>query len=263
MEEILGESYDEMITGEKNCNQEPFHSLKDHKQFEKRERIICTNHEKNRQRDNKNATLVSFDEEKTKYLFKLNNNLEDRSRAGHIDAAISPLLLTINSKENYFTTSSCAGRIIIVQSCEKQPKYNVDWLYVSHDIVNSIEQIMKVAESPMMKTGEEGKGFEVWFKMEPPIISVRCRDFISAQRLLELAHNLAGMKNCSIRSATSSHVMVVLVDTRRVETIFALDGEWLVEERYVNVVISTANIKLEKARQRMDRLQAVLEKALE
>jgi len=57
--------------------------------------------------------------------------------------------------------------------------------------------------------------------------------------------------------------MVVLVDTRRVETIFALDGEWLVEERYVNVVISTANIKLEKARQRMDRLQAVLEKALE
>lgn len=39
----------------------------------------------------------------------------DLSRKGSIDGAIVPLVEYINDSFNYFTTSSCSGRIIIVE----------------------------------------------------------------------------------------------------------------------------------------------------
>ena len=39
-------------------------------------------------------------------------NKKDKSNIGFIDGKISKLCNLINSKEDYFTTSSCSGRII-------------------------------------------------------------------------------------------------------------------------------------------------------
>lgn len=61
-------------------------------------------------------TNYNFDDEKKQYMEKLSaDNDPDRSRAGKADAPIIPLLDMINSKKDFFTTSSCAGRIIITQ----------------------------------------------------------------------------------------------------------------------------------------------------
>ena len=40
----------------------------------------------------------------------------DLSRKGSIDAPIEELIQFINSQRNYFTTSSCSGRIIVVDN---------------------------------------------------------------------------------------------------------------------------------------------------
>lgn len=65
----------------------------------------------------------------------LEQNIHDKSRATHADAAIHPLLYAVNHHESddYYTTSSCAGRTIITQSCPTSG-YNVDWLYITHDL---------------------------------------------------------------------------------------------------------------------------------
>ncbi len=44
----------------------------------------------------------------------------DLSRKGCVDEAIVPLVGHINSREEYFTTSSCAGRISIFSEVEEK-----------------------------------------------------------------------------------------------------------------------------------------------
>ena len=39
----------------------------------------------------------------------------DKSRKGSLDAPIEELVWELNSQENYYTTSSCSGRIAVFQ----------------------------------------------------------------------------------------------------------------------------------------------------
>lgn len=81
-----------------------------------------------------------FDSEKKRALDTLLSPIPDRSRAGQIDTAIVPLVEVINSRRDYYTTSSCAGRLIATQHVPGRPKYNqVDWLFVTHDIIDQKE----------------------------------------------------------------------------------------------------------------------------
>lgn len=45
----------------------------------------------------------------------------DLSRKGSVDAAIAPLLVYINAQECYYSTSSCAGRLIVFAEVELIP----------------------------------------------------------------------------------------------------------------------------------------------
>ncbi len=52
----------------------------------------------------------NFDEQKDKAMEGLRKALKE----GKVDEDIIPLLEKINSLENYFTTSSCSGRISVM-----------------------------------------------------------------------------------------------------------------------------------------------------
>ena len=54
-------------------------------------------------------TFNYFESEKRRVL----EEKEDASRKGSIDAPISELVEYINKQEDYYTTSSCSGRIIL------------------------------------------------------------------------------------------------------------------------------------------------------
>jgi tRNA(Phe) wybutosine-synthesizing methylase Tyw3 len=112
-----------------------------------------------------------FEQEKSICVEKLENNVDDKSRAGKVDAQIVPFVNTLNSLKDYYTTSryaplphfsphSCAGRIIIVQTTPNSG-YNVDWLFVSHDFVEDPLEMMKSVRS-QLKTEP---GAEVWYKV--------------------------------------------------------------------------------------------------
>jgi hypothetical protein len=101
-----------------------------------------------------------FDEEKRIVFSKIAMNSEDKSRAGELDEAIMPfvgkLLLfyclsprcdsvnavdMINSKKDYYTTSSCAGRSIVFHKVIGD-KYKCDWIYLTHDLDCNVNEIL-------------------------------------------------------------------------------------------------------------------------
>jgi tRNA(Phe) wybutosine-synthesizing methylase Tyw3 len=99
--------------------------------------------------------------------------------------------------------------------------------------------------------------------MEPPILAICCRDLSHAQYLLDLARGYGGLKNCGIRGTKGGKFMVALVDTAKIETLVAMDGEILTTETYLETLFEYSKKKLVASRARFSRLQEVLKHHLE
>ncbi|MDP3640520.1 MAG: tRNA wybutosine-synthesizing 3 family protein [Nanoarchaeota archaeon] len=111
---------------------------------------------------------MNFDNEKKTFLEK-----EDKSKKGSIDARVILILKVLNAHQDYYTTSSCSGRVYLWQGSGK--KNETEWLKVSHELVDDDFFIL-----------ENPNGL-VWLRVEPFILHVACRDLAAVHRLLILA----------------------------------------------------------------------------
>lgn len=72
---------------------------------------------------------MTFLNQKKTYLAK-----SDKSKKGSLDEKVVPLLTEINKNPNYYTTSSCSGRVYLWKGTGK--KSETQWLKVSHDLID-------------------------------------------------------------------------------------------------------------------------------
>lgn len=71
------------------------------------------------------------------------------------------------------------------------------------------------------------------------------------------------LKNCAIRSLIhDGKVMATLADTHRVETLLAINGKMLADEKYLQTLVEISNLKLVAARKRFDAVTLCLEQRL-
>ncbi len=185
---------------------------------------------------------MTFDEEKKKYLELLGK--PDRSKKGGVDEAIWPVLNAINDCENFYTTSSCAGRINLFKEPEDGRKDKAEWLFVSHDSVDFSELRLHLDDLP------QGT---VWFKYEAAILHVVARDEKNANIFLQLARE-SGFKHSGLLSTTKRYVMEVL-DSERFDVPVAVDGKLIVDGAFIEFLVKKANKKLLVTRERIEKLQ--------
>ncbi len=169
----------------------------------------------------------------------------DKSKKGKVDELVKPLIKLINSNENYFTTSSCSGRIMVIKPSEV--KQDVEWLFFSHEEVIAKDLIKKI-QSFASKSKEE-----LWFKLEGFILHVACRDIESAQKLLNIAKD-SGLKRSGIIS-TASKVMVEIISSELLETPISKNFQLMVEDNYLEFIIDEANAKLKRTHNRIKKLE--------
>lgn len=170
--------------------------------------------------------------------------LERAISSGEADRKILPLVKKINSHEKYCTTSSCAGRIALIELKNFGSKKESGFLKRWHGTVKPEE-----FEKSLGKIGEQ----QLWLKVEPPILHVKCADLESAQRLLNAAYN-TGWKYSSIKSLRAG-VLVEIGGSERMELPVAIDGERIAGMEYLRTVLSIANEKLKKAQGKLKRLE--------
>jgi len=188
---------------------------------------------------------MTFDKEKKEYLAKLGK--PDHSKKGGVDEAIWPVLDAINACEDFYTTSSCAGRTNLFKEPDDQRKDKAEWLFVSHDPVTFSEL------KPALSNLPQGT---VWFKYEAAILHVVARDEKAANRFLQLARE-SGFKHSGLLSTTKRYVMEVL-DSERFEVPIAVEGELIVDEAFVKFLVKKANNKLKSTRERLHKLKEAL-----
>ncbi|AAR39173.1 NEQ325 [Nanoarchaeum equitans Kin4-M] len=189
-----------------------------------------------------------FDELKKQFL----ERLEREKQLGYVDKPIIPLLDLINSFDNYFTLSSCSGRISLF--VEGGKKYNSYPLFKSHYPVKAEElyeyYINYKGEKPLI------------FKFEPFIIHIQARTLYDGLKLLSIAQKL-GLKYSALFNIKLSdqiyydkyevnnkkygfeRVILYIMGHDRIETI-VYKNKHLVSEEYIKVLVEEANRKLLK-----------------
>lgn len=181
--------------------------------------------------------MAAFEKQKVACLSQV-----DLSKKGSIDDQIKNLVQYINAKENFFTTSSCSGRISIFSELADQKKKQCEWLYVTHDAAIKEEVINSLKDC---------KGSAV-FKFEPFVLHVQCRNLECGQQMLKAAL-ISGFKNSGIVIGRKANVIVAVRSTQSLEVPLVHLGEQMVSHKYVEFLVDIANNKLEDNQTRIDR----------
>jgi len=181
---------------------------------------------------------MSFDKYKKDFLRKI-----DKSKKGSVDREIKQFIGFINSSENYYTTSSCSGRIVLLQK-KSEKKQDTKWVFKSHKPVKFEQIKLKLNHS-------------LWFRQEPAIFHICCRRLSDAQKLINIARSV-GFKRSGIQSLKK--IMVEVASSDYIDTIIARNNKLLVDEDYIKVLVSEANKKLRRNKEKVNEFHRLLKK---
>jgi len=203
----------------------------------------------------------------------------DKSFKGCWDKKIAGLCDKINSLENYYTTSSCSGRILIMRDEEKKGKGL--FLKVWHDLI-SLNQLkrelsrlltridiksvnkktsLKVDEqfvnsSKKLRANVNERGNLIKFKQEPCILHIACKDLDSAEKFLKKGH-LAGWKKLGIIT-TRKRFVIELNSTEKLEFPLMKNGKILVTDEFFKIVVKKSNFNMKKSWKKIENLKKLL-----
>ncbi|XP_053749866.1 tRNA wybutosine-synthesizing protein 3 homolog isoform X1 [Panthera pardus] len=169
----------------------------------------------------------------------------DLSRKGSVDEDVVELVQLLNGREQYFTTSSCAGRIILldgnINGFEVQ-KQNCCWLLVTHKpcVKDDVIVALKKANGDAI------------LKFEPLILHVQCRQLQDAQILHSVAID-SGFRNSGITVGKRGKTMLAIRSTHGLEVPLSHKGKLMVTEEYIDFLLKIANQKMEENKKRIER----------
>ncbi|EFB29960.1 hypothetical protein PANDA_005097, partial [Ailuropoda melanoleuca] len=179
----------------------------------------------------------------------------DLSRKGGVDEDVVEFVQLLNEREQYFTTSSCAGRIILldggINGFEVQ-KQNRCWLLVTHK---------PCVKDDVMAALKKATGDAI-LKFEPLVLHVQCRRLLDAQILHSVAID-SGFRNSGITVGKRGKTMLAIRSTHGLEVPLSNKGKLMVTEEYIDFLLKIANQKMEENKKRIERFYNCVQHALE
>ncbi|RMG39872.1 MAG: hypothetical protein D6732_03725 [Methanobacteriota archaeon] len=182
-----------------------------------------------------------FKTRKAAALQKWKRALENKQ----VDLEIIDLVEKINVLEDYYTTSSCAGRLTIISKEAVRSKYRTDFIYKTH---NPSEMNLKKIGYPIRFNQKE-----LWMLLEPPNFHVGARSFEKAIVLVKLAQQ-CGLGKSKYQSISPALVVEIL-GTGTLSLPLGKDGQMLVSQTYVEEVLRIASEMLMEEQKRLRRFE--------
>ena len=176
----------------------------------------------------------------------------DKSFKGDWDKKIISLCKKINSMKNYYTTSSCSGRIVLIIDKDKKQKglflkvyhNKITFKKLKRDLREIVER--EIVEKSIVK-----------FKQEPCILHIVCKTLKNAETILKKAH-LAGWKKSGILSIAKNRIIVELNGTDRLEFLILNKRKILVTGEFLELIVKKSNENLEKSWEKIEKLKDLL-----
>jgi tRNA wybutosine-synthesizing protein 3 len=186
-----------------------------------------------------------FNEHKQQALKKLEKAIHNKK----VDSKILPILYSINDSNEFFTTSSCAGRIIVLQLPEIGDKKQAVFLGRWH---------RTVSEDEVVSALDQYMSGQIWLLAQPPIFHIGCKTLENANLLMKTGI-MSGFKHSGIRSI-SGQIIVELQSTERMDIPLGYNGKQVIPNSHILFFIETANRAIIKAQKKLDRLEENIKK---
>lgn len=181
------------------------------------------------------SKMSNFPNDKKTFLAKL-----DKSKKGDIDGRIIPLLKTINALSNYYTTSSCSGRVYLWRGSGK--KNETEWLKVSHGLIK---------EDFLTLNGVKNSSGLIWLRLEDMILHVCCKDLDNANKLLVQCRRIY-KKSCIL--SASNKIIVEIRGSEFMEMPLFFNGKLLFNGE-MKWLVGLINSRLKRVWEKIEELE--------
>jgi len=180
-------------------------------------------------------------------------SLEKAIKEKKADRQIIPLCKFVSKTKHYFTSSSCAGRIILLQLPKDENKLGAFFHRKWH---------RKVREKELWQGIKADTRGELWFKLDPFILHIGADSLENAKKVLSHIKK-AGIRRGGIMVAKPGKFLIEMQGSQGISFPVKKGKTVLVEEYYLKYVLERANQKLEKNYELLKRLEIVLREELE
>ena len=185
-----------------------------------------------------------FFDNRRRALLKLQKAISER----RVDKKAISIIKKINKKADYFTTSSCSGRIVIIEIPFPGKKRKARFLGKWHN---------EIKEEDVYNALKKAKNGEIWFLVQSPIFHIASISMRNAKKLLNLAIQ-SGFKYSSIK-AFNGKVMIEILSTERIDAPIGKDGKLYVSNDYIKLLVEISNILMEKMQKKLKKFEKGLE----
>ena len=180
------------------------------------------------------------------------NTFEKAKKDGKMDNDFIPLCNFLTKSKNYFSTSSCAGRITLVGLDMKESKKESAFHRKQHRKIKFSE----------VKDGIESYSGEVlWFKQEPIIFHLGTNNLENAKKVL-VACEKAGIKRSGIKVAKEGKFIIEIVGTHQINTPVREQEITKLGDNYLKYLVKKANQKFDKNKKSLKKMEKEMKKIL-
>lgn len=187
-----------------------------------------------------------FEEEKRRLWERLWEDLE----IGYLDEDILPVLVEFFARPKTYTSSSCSGRIVVIDADYPWEKEETMIIFKKHTPI-TVEEIKKIMSTPHQSI--------LWLSLQGPIYHVYAKDLDEAKEILEIARR-AGFKHSGIL-VLGKPVLVELRTGIKIVTPLKDRQSTFVKEEDLPKLVELYNRALEEAKQKNKRLLEELRRA--
>ena len=179
------------------------------------------------------------------------NSLEKAKNENKVDKGIKAILDIINKSDDYYTSSSCAGRIALIELPHLGDKKGAEFLGKWH---------RKIEPSEIDGAAKKAKTGMLWLLAQSPILHIGANTNDISDSLLKTAIS-CGFKNSGLKS-TGRKIIVEICSTERLDSPIGKDGKLFCNEEYLNLLVNISNEIMDRSSLKLHRFEEKLEKYL-
>ncbi len=168
------------------------------------------------------------------------------------DRQMVPLCKFVSRTKDFFTSSSCAGRIILLQLPKNENKLDASFHRKWH---------RKVREKELWQGIEADTRGELWFKLDSFILHIGAGSLENAKKILGCMKK-AGVRRGGIIVAKPGKFLVEMQGTQSIAFPVKAGKEVLVGKEFMRYNLERANTKLGQNYEMLKRLEAVFRQEL-
>jgi tRNA wybutosine-synthesizing protein 3 len=191
---------------------------------------------------------VVFTNKKKIALHKLETALSENK----VDLEVLELINLINALDNYYTTSSCAGRIVILSKNSFRGKYSASFLFKKHDLVsfNEIDSVLRDLPDFVL----------LYLNVEPPTFHIAASSINHAIFLHQMALD-SGLGYSMFKTIKKS-IVIEVRGTGMLQIPIGHNNKVFIEPPYLKFVLDHGNEILKQEQNRVKLFKERIEQSL-